>query len=192
MLFSTSFLSLNSDPGLNYTEYLELFLAMIEDDPLATTNKCYQVFISEQRLYGSDKTTNHRIRDNNIMIYERLFRAEECDTSILHPLLKAGACNMRQKLTDYAKNRLPGGIYWEPPPAVEAILRDIKPNNDVCESILGLNDYLSTAIPTNLHAPTLLKLKKWNFGMVPEPPSRETKLCCQGSSKKKKTNCSAV
>ena len=149
------------DMSYHYLE-LKLFLAMIEDDPLATTYKSYQVFTSEQRLYGSDKDTNHRIRSNNLMIYERLFCADEWDTNILHPLLKAGASSMKTKLTDYAKNQLPGGIYWEPPPAVEAILRDLKPNNDVCESILGLNDYLSTAIP-NMHQLTrsnLVEVKK--------------------------------
>ena len=57
---------------------------------------------------------------------------------------------MNTKLTTYAKNQLPGGKYWKPEPAIKAILKQLKPNNDVCESILGLNDYLTTAIP-NLH-----------------------------------------
>ena len=33
---------------------------------------------------------------------------------------------------------------------MQDILRELRPSNDVCESILGLNDYLTTAIP-NLH-----------------------------------------
>jgi len=52
-----------------------------------------------------------------------------------------------KKLCTYAQNQLPGGKYWEPEPAVEATLKKLKPNNDLCESILGLNDYLTTAIP---------------------------------------------
>ena len=33
----------------------------------------------------------------------------------------------------------------EPDADVEQILKSLKPNSDVCESILGLNDYLSMA-----------------------------------------------
>lgn len=40
--------------------------------------------------------------------------------------------------------------YWEPNEEVQSILSEIKPSNDACESILGLNNYLTTAIP-NLH-----------------------------------------
>lgn len=32
-------------------------------------------------------------------------------------------------------------------PEVRKILEGVEPSNDVCESILGLNDYLHTAIP---------------------------------------------
>ena len=39
---------------------------------------------------------------------------------------------------------------WEPDEQVQDVLRELKPSNDACESILGLNDYLTTAIP-NLH-----------------------------------------
>ena len=57
---------------------------------------------------------------------------------------------MKEKLSSYAQNQLPGGKYWEPDPDTKAILLSLKPSNDLCESILGLNDYLSTIIP-NLH-----------------------------------------
>ena len=62
----------------------------------------------------------------------------------------------------YAQNQLPGGKYWDPDPAVKATLKKLKPSNDLCESILGLNDYLTTAIP-NLHQMTrsnLIQVKK--------------------------------
>ena len=81
---------------------------------------------------------------------QRLFEQDEWDASLLYPLLTAGIAQMKEKLGTYAQNQLPGGIYWEPEPAIEAILREIKPNNDLCESILGLNDYLVTAI-SNMH-----------------------------------------
>ena len=38
----------------------------------------------------------------------------------------------------------------EPDEETEHILNELKPSNDVCESVLGLNDYLTIAIP-NLH-----------------------------------------
>ena len=57
---------------------------------------------------------------------------------------------MKKKLYTYAKNQLPGGKYWDPEVCVRKVLAELKPSNDLCESILGLNDYLTTAIP-NLH-----------------------------------------
>ena len=61
-----------------------------------------------------------------------------------------GASKMKEKLSSYAADQLPGGCYWEPDQQVQDILRELKPSNDVCESVLGLNDYLTSAIP-NLH-----------------------------------------
>ena len=57
---------------------------------------------------------------------------------------------MNEKLCTYAQSNLPGGIYWDPPEEVRIVLSGLKPSNDLCELILGLNDYLVTAIP-NLH-----------------------------------------
>ena len=57
---------------------------------------------------------------------------------------------LREKLCSYAHNQLPGGVFWDPDPKVRDILCRLKPSNDVSESVLGLNDYLTTAIP-NLH-----------------------------------------
>lgn len=57
---------------------------------------------------------------------------------------------MRDKLNSYAQKQLPSGSYWDPDPEVKEVLCQLKPSNDVCESVLELNDYLTTAIP-NLH-----------------------------------------
>jgi hypothetical protein len=51
---------------------------------------------------------------------------------------------MRAKLKSYAKDQLPGGKYWDPPNNIAKVLKEIQPSNDVCESILGLNDWLQT------------------------------------------------
>ena len=47
---------------------------------------------------------------------------------------------MLEKLSSYARNQLPGGIYWEPEQSIKDVLGQLKPSNDVCESVLGLND----------------------------------------------------
>ena len=135
--------------------YLELqqFLQVIEKDPMVVLNKSHKVFLSEERLYGIDENLNHRIRNRNMPMYARLFESDEWNESLLYPLIAAGARKMKEKLTDYAKAHLPGGKYWNPDPAITVTLKGLKPNNDVCESILGLNDYLTTAIP-NMHQMT--------------------------------------
>ena len=69
---------------------------------------------------------------------------------LLYPLLFAGAAKMKEKLCTYARTQLPGGMYWEPEECVKKVLAELKPSNDLCESILGHNDYLTNAIP-NLH-----------------------------------------
>jgi len=82
--------------------------------------------------------------------------------TLFFPLLKSGSTSIKQKLLTYARNQLPGGIFWNPDPKVEAILKTLKPNNDVCESILGLNDCLCSAIP-NMHQMSrsnLIQVKK--------------------------------
>ena len=57
---------------------------------------------------------------------------------------------MREKLQSYAHSLLPGGMYWDPEPAIRNELSNLKPTNDLCESILGMNDYITTTLP-NLH-----------------------------------------
>ena len=90
---------------------------------------------------------------------------------------------MKEKLTDYARNQLPGGIYWAPEPAVEEVLKRLRPNNDICETILALNDYLTSAIP-NMHQQTrsnLVEVKKngtmaWYESLSSEKQEAITKL----------------
>ena len=54
----------------------------------------------------------------------------DLDGTLSYPLI-AGAMKMNQKLSEYAKNQLPGGSYWEPEPAVKAVLRNLKLHNDM-------------------------------------------------------------
>ena len=110
------------DMNKHYLE-LQLFLEMIEEEPSTVMDRNHKVFVSEDRLYGTEKAINHHIRPKNIALYSRLFQSDEWDASLLHPALQAGATRMKEKLTDYARNQLPGGIYWSPEPAVEEVLK---------------------------------------------------------------------
>lgn len=144
------------------THYVELlaFLSEIECQPETAMDKSLEVFVSERKLYGTDKALNHRLHPLYAVVEERLF--EDSKDSLLLELLGTGAASMKKKLLSYAKSQLPGGKYWEPEVEVKSILQSLKPNNDICESILGLNDYLSTALP-NMHQMTqsnLVQAKK--------------------------------
>lgn len=66
------------------------------------------------------------------------------------------------KICSYAADQLPGRRYWNPDKQVKDVLCQLQPSNDICESILGLNDYLTSALP-NLHqmsCSNLVQLKK--------------------------------
>ena len=137
------------DMSKHYLE-LQLYLQELEHHPEVVLDKDYHVFVSEENLYGSDKNVNHRCHHNSQAVYKTLFDSGDSDPTKLYPLVVAGAAKMRDKLCAYAKDQLPGGKYWDPEPSVKKVLAELKPSNDLCESILGLNDYLTTTIP-NLH-----------------------------------------
>ena len=148
------------DMGQHYLE-LKCFLEEMERYPESFMFCSYQVFPSEQRLYGNNKCINHRKHTSHQVVCDRLFREDEWD-NLMYSCLKDGASAMKAKLSTYAANQLPGGAYWRPEAQVEAVLRQLRPNNDLCESILGLNDYLVTALP-NMSQQTrsnLIEVKK--------------------------------
>ena len=149
------------DMNQHYLE-LKLFLEEIEHNPLLVMDEYYRVFTSEKRLYGSEKDVNHRLRIKSQHINKNLFIFQNEENELLLSMISEGAAAMRKKLLNYAKNQLPGGKYWDPEERIKATLKELNPSNDLCESILGLNDYLTTAIP-NLHQVTksnLTELKK--------------------------------
>ena len=69
---------------------------------------------------------------------------------------------MFQKHNEYKKDQLPGGKLWDPDDATKAILAQLKPHNDSSESILGYNDWLTTALP-NLSQQTLSALTEVTY-----------------------------
>ena len=145
--------------------YMELNVSLqeIEKDPEVAMNKDYQVFVSENRLYGDNKATNHRLHLKSQPYHKCIFERDEENSELLQ-ILCAGAGTMRAKLCDYAKNQLPNGKYWNPASNIKEILEKLKPSNDLCESILGLNDYLCTAIPnlSQMTKSNLVEIKKNN------------------------------
>ena len=43
---------------------------------------------------------------------------------------------MKSRLSSYAQNQLPVGIYWDPELKVKVILEELNPSYDLCESIM--------------------------------------------------------
>ena len=54
---------------------------------------------------------------------------------------------MLNKIKTYKAEQLPGGKLWNPDPDTRKALAKIQPTNDLCEGILGLNDWLQKRTP---------------------------------------------
>ena len=132
------------DMNLHYLE-LDGFLEQLESDSSVALDPHTQVFTTEKRLYDNTPY-NHRQQSANIKVYKRLFRPDPSWDKLLVQKLCKGAVTMRCKLHTYAKDYLPTGKYWDPPDDIKQVLQGIAPSNDICESILGLNDYLQSAL----------------------------------------------
>ena len=106
--------------------YLELqtYLSEVESSPDIVFDPNYHVFRSEERIYASNAKVNHRL--NSQPVYEKLFDSIEVDCDYLTALLSKGASKMKEKLSSYAQDQLPGGCYWEPDQQVQGILRELK------------------------------------------------------------------
>ena len=130
------------------THYLELQISLGElaQHPEQALNPHYKVFPSEERLYSESKKMNHRKHRDATIIYKHLLVHNEWDDSILLPRIAAAAAAMKDKLTNYKKDQLPGGKYWAPDDNIRQILKELKPHNDICESLLGLNDWLTAPL----------------------------------------------
>ena len=107
--------------------YLELltFLRELQQHPDTILDGTYQVFRSEKSLYGDDKRTNHRVHDDSKPVHQRLLQSDEWDQSLIYPLVVSGTATMEKKLCDYARDYLPGGLYWDPDPRIKEILSEL-------------------------------------------------------------------
>lgn len=86
-------------------------------------DKSTPVFISESRLH-TDKKIN--FREKQSYIYDQLFISETNDELVL-PRIKAAAESMTKKLSEYKKDQLPGGKYWNPSNEDRELLKKISP-----------------------------------------------------------------
>ena len=143
----------------HYVE-LHIYFSEVMKDPGVVFKWDYHIFSSEKRIYETNSKVNHRLKSP--FVYDPLFKDLKVDARYLHSLLVKGATVMKEKLCSYAADQLPGGRYWNPDKQVKDVLCQLQPSNDVCESILGLNDYLTSTLP-NLHQMSrsnLVQLKK--------------------------------
>jgi len=96
---------------------------------------------------------NHHNHKKSKCVHKKLFASNTWDENLLYPIIANEATTMKSKLCSYAQHQLPGGIYYNLEPAIKEVLADVSPSNDLCESILDLNDYLDSALP-NMHQVT--------------------------------------
>lgn len=172
--------------------YLELlcFLNEVQSSPEVVLWNELEVFQSEKQLYGTSKVVNHRQHKSMDALYSKLFMKTGNELSTFFPMIANGATSMKEKLLSYAQKQLPGGEYWDLEPAVRKVLMQLEPSNDFCESMLGLNDYLTTAVPnlTQASRSNLVQIKKnhtmqWLNGLSGVQQDAVVNLAEQESSK---------
>ena len=103
--------------------------------------------------------------------------------------LSVGAANMLEKVESYARERLPGGCYWDPDHKTKAVLKEFQPSNDLCESILGLND-LSHHCHSSLHQMTqsnLIEVKNKTIEWISHLPEDQFENVVDYAMKRKGT-----
>lgn len=90
MLAKSNYLSKNVLDMNQHYLVLQVFLDTVELDPAIAMNKCFMVFVSEQRLYGSVAEVNHRLHALYSLVEKKIFTEDESDKCILYPLLASG------------------------------------------------------------------------------------------------------
>ena len=98
---------------------------------------------------------------------------------------------MMEKLINYKADHLPGGRYWEPSGEVREILASLKPHNDSSESVLGMNDWLTTAFPS-MHQQTRSTLIEMSTNktvewLAKQPSDRRNLITSFAASKRKRS-----
>lgn len=96
-----------------------------------------------------------------------------------------------EKLINCKADHLPGRRYWEPSGEVREILASLKPHNDSSESVLGMNDWLTTAFPS-MHQQTRLTLIEMSTNktvewLAKQPSDRRNLITSFAVSKRKRS-----
>ena len=68
-------------------------------------------------------------------------------TLVNHVLIKKASKRVLDKMKAYKAELLPGGKLWNPDPDTRKALEKVRPTNDLCERILGLNDWIQKRTP---------------------------------------------
>ena len=141
LMKSTKLGKMYLDMNVHYLE-LSRHLELLGNSPRLLLDPSIKVFPSEPRLYGENRKLNHRIHQNSPQIRSRLYSHDDFDESCTFPLIKKASERMLDKLKNYKAEQLPGGKLWNPDTDTRKALAKIQPTNDLCEGILGLNDWL--------------------------------------------------
>ena len=168
---------------------LKGFLEDLTQHPQQIRNPNYQVFPSEPRLYGDSPITNHRLHPRYTSVQRRLYQPDLFDTLELYLLVQQAAEAMMEKLINYKADQLPGGRYWEPSGEVRETRASLKPHNDSSESVLGMNDWLTTAFPS-MHQQTRSTLIEMSTNktvewLAKQPSDRRNLITSFAASKRK-------
>lgn len=123
------------------------FLVTLSNHPRLCLDQQHKVFETEPQLYGDSKTLNHRNHTKYTAVRKRLYHNDDYDEEYTFPLVQRAAEYMAEKLRSYKADQLPGGDLWSPSDTVKKALADVGPTNDLCEGILGLNDWLQKVTP---------------------------------------------
>ena len=92
---------------------------------------------------------------------------------------------------NYKADQLPGGRYWEPTGEIREIMASLKPHNDNSESVLGMNDWLTTTFPS-MHQQTRSTLIEMSTNktiewLAKQPSDRRNLVTDFATSKRKVT-----
>ena len=134
------------DMNIHLKELLD-YLTALSHHPRLCLDPDHQVFTSEAQIYSEDKKLNHRKHVKSTAVRKRLYRHDDFDEQYTFPLVERAAKYMAEKLRLYKADQLPGGRLWFPCDAVKKALAHVEPTNDLCEGILGLNDWLQKVTP---------------------------------------------
>ena len=83
------------DMNMHYLE-LKCFLLEADKHPEIVLEQDYQVFGSEERLYGSNKVTNHRLA--RPAVHQTLFVTAKKYATALEPFIVSGSISMHEKV----------------------------------------------------------------------------------------------